>query len=182
MADFFESKWRGSNPKSQVIYRDLANSHIPHIQEKTISGFYTPEEYMSTEVREATALSDELIQELEQVDEILISSPMYNLNIPSSLKAYIDQVVRVNRTFKVDHNGYHGLLSGLKAHVLTVKGGSIKGTPLEKYDFQEPYLQAILGLMGIELESLFSLEGTSHEEHIEDNVKAVKMKISNRFN
>lgn len=161
LADYFEKRWLNVNSHGIVIRRDLLKKQIPHIRNETIEGFYTPAAFMTPEIKEATALSDELIAELKSVDEVLINSPLYNLNIPSNLKAYLDQVVRIGFTFNINENGYYGLLENKIAHLITVKGGMYKGTPMEQYDFQESYLQTILGHMGIKKQNIFSLEGTT---------------------
>jgi len=182
LANYFEKNWRESNPKGQVIYRDLAKQQLPHIQNKTIEGFYTPKEYQNSETIKATALSDELITELKSADEILISSPLYNLNIPSNLKAYIDQVVRIGHTFNINEKGYYGLLKNKMAYIITVKGGTYKGTPMEQFDFQEPYLKAILGHIGICVSKVFSMEGTSDVNLLSKNKESVCKLIDHLFN
>lgn len=65
---------------------------------------------------------------------------MYNYSVPANFKAYIDQIVRVRRTIVVGAEGYEGLLKDKKAVVITTRGGSYAGGPL---DFQEPYLRAV---------------------------------------
>lgn len=182
LADYFEATWKRSHPNGNVIYRDLARQLVPHIPNSTIEGFYTPEEHVSTETIKSTALSDELISELKSTDEVLISSPLYNLNIPSSLKAYIDHVTRIGHTFNINEKGYYGLLNNKKAYIVTVKGGSYKGTVMEQFDFQEPYLYAILGHMGIEVEKLFSLEGTGDKNLLFENRKEIHKTIDTMFN
>lgn len=169
LADFFEEKWVTENPDGVVAYRDLAKQQIPHIQNNTIEGFYTPKNNFTPEVKQATALSDELITELKSADEILVSTPLYNLNIPSNLKAYLDQVVRIGHTFNINERGYYGLLENKIAYIITAKGGSYKNTFMEQYDFQEPYLKAILGHMGIKTQNIFSLEGTSDKNALNEN-------------
>jgi len=181
LADYFEKKWMAANSDGIVIRRDLAKQQLPHIQNNTIEGFYTPVEHMTPESKKATALSDELITELKSANEILINSPLYNLNTPSNLKAYLDQVVRIGHTFNINENGYYGLLENKMAYLITVKGGAYKGTPMEKYDFQKPYLQAILGHMGIKTQGLFSLEGTSDSKIVEQNKHVVKNSIDQSF-
>lgn len=181
LADYFEKKWITANPDGNVIYRDLGKQQLPHIQNSTIEGFYTPSEYMSPDLLKATALSDDLIAELKSANEILISSPLYNLNIPSNLKAYLDQVVRVGHTFSIDETGFTGLLKNKKAYLITVKGGVYKGTAMEQYDFQEPYLNTILGHMGIKVDKLFSLEGTSDNTKLEQNKLVLQTRIDHSF-
>ncbi len=181
LADYVEKRWKEENPEGKVIFRDLVESQLPHIHNSTIVGFYTPMENWSEEAAEATALSDVLISELKNADALLISSPLYNLNIPSNLKAYFDQVVRIGHTFGIDENGYFGLLENKTAYVAIVKGGVYKDTVMEQYDFQEPYLKAILGHMGIRQTHLFSLEGTTDTDILEQNKKQVYELIDKSF-
>ncbi len=181
LADYFEKNWKIIYPEGIVIYRDLAKQQLPHIQNNTIEGFYTPSEQMSPQNKKATALSDELISELKSADEILISSPLYNLNVPSNLKAYLDQVVRIGHTFNINENGYYGLLENKTTYLITVKGGVYKGTQMERYDFQEPYLKAILAHMGITTQKLFSLEGTTDSELLEQNKNILQNSIESSF-
>ncbi len=83
-------------------------------------------------------------------DRFIFGVPMYNLNIPSTFKAYIDQIVRAGRTFAVGPNGYEGLVKDKKALFITSSGGSfITGSPFASYNFQEPYLRAIFGFIGV---------------------------------
>nr|WP_299074318.1 NAD(P)H-dependent oxidoreductase [uncultured Allomuricauda sp.] len=177
LANYFEEKWKQKHPDGVVICRDLMKSDLPHLQNSTIQGFYTPTESFSEETKRATILSDELIMELMQANELLISYPMYNFNIPSNLKAYIDQIVRINYTFGINDSGYYGLLKGKKAFVISAKGGVYKDTHLEKYDFLEQYLEVLLGHIGIEIGSQFSLEGTSDNIVLEKNIKNMNEQI-----
>lgn len=181
LADYFEEIWKKNASGGKVIYRDLVKHQIPHIHSRTIEGFYTPKENMNAELLRATALSDELIAEIKSADELLISSPLYNLTIPSSLEAYFGQVMRIGHTFNNGENGSYGLLQGIKAFIITAKGGIMKGTAMEQYDFQEPYLKAILNYMGIKVEALFSLEGTEHESVASENTQQVQQSILEYF-
>jgi FMN-dependent NADH-azoreductase len=75
---------------------------------------------------------------------------MYNFAIPSVLKAWIDQIVRIGKTITYGPNGPQGLLGEKKVFVITARGGAYeKGTPSEKFDFQEPYLRHIFGFIGL---------------------------------
>jgi len=60
-------------------------------------------------------LSEELIEQLKWVDEILMASPIYNFGVPARLKAWIDQVCRAGITFKYTENGPLGLLDVKKS-------------------------------------------------------------------
>jgi FMN-dependent NADH-azoreductase len=95
-------------------------------------------------------LSDALIEELEAAEVIVIAVPMYNFSIPSTLKAWFDHITRAGRTFRYTANGPEGLLKDKKVFVVTARGGVYSGdSPVKSYDFQEPYLRAILGFNGL---------------------------------
>jgi FMN-dependent NADH-azoreductase len=147
----FITSWKDTHPGDTVTYRDLGHHPVPHVDELWIAAAFTPPDKHTPELAEAIALSDSLIDEFLTADRYVFGIPMYNLNIPSTFKAYIDQIVRVGRTFAVDENGYKGLVdSSKKVLIITSRGGAFPpGTPFAAYDYQEPYLRAILGFMGL---------------------------------
>lgn len=76
---------------------------------------------------------------------------MYNWSVPSTFKAYIDQIMRFGRTFTKNSDGnFEGLAKGKRMVVITSRGSSLRpGTPLAAYDFQEPFLRTAFGFAGI---------------------------------
>ncbi|PYE49382.1 FMN-dependent NADH-azoreductase [Deinococcus yavapaiensis] len=151
VAQTFETQWRGAHPDGRVINRDLALQQIPHLTAETIQGFFTPPAFVTDDLKRATTVSDVLLAELHAADTVLISTPMYNFCIPSSLKAWIDQVVRVHHTFEVDADGsFRGLVKGKKIVVVTASGSAYADMPLASLDFLHTYLRAVLGFIGFE--------------------------------
>jgi FMN-dependent NADH-azoreductase len=147
----FITSWKDTHPGDIVTYRDLGHNPVPHVDESWIAAAFTPLEARTPQLNQVIQLSDSLIDEFLAADRYVFGVPMYNLNIPSTLKAYIDQIVRVGRTFIIDQNGYKGLVdSTKKVLIITSRGGAFSpGTPFAAYDFQEPYLRAILGFIGL---------------------------------
>ncbi len=146
----FITAWKTAYPEDTLTYRDLGHNPVPHVDEPWIAAAYSPPEARTPELNEAIKLSDELVDEFLAADRYVFGVPMYNFSVPSTFKAYIDQIVRVNRTFAVNEQGYQGLVQGRKMLVITASGGSYRqGTPTAGYDFQEPFLRAIFGLVGI---------------------------------
>jgi FMN-dependent NADH-azoreductase len=147
----FITSWKDTHAGDTVTYRDLGHNPVPHVNEAWIAAAFTPPDTHTPELSEAIKLSDSLIDEFIAADRYVIGVPMYNFNIPSTFKAYIDQIVRVGRTFTIDENGYKGLVdSSKKLLIITARGGSFPpGTPFAAYDYQEPYLRAIFGFLGI---------------------------------
>jgi FMN-dependent NADH-azoreductase len=115
--------------------------------------------------RSYLSTSDELIEELQAADTIVIGAPMYNFSIPSSLKAWIDQIVRLGKTVGYGPNGRQGLLARKKVVVITSRGAAYeKGTALGAFDFQEPYLLHILAFIGLTDVTFIHAENQAREE------------------
>ncbi|MET4719272.1 FMN-dependent NADH-azoreductase [Bradyrhizobium japonicum] len=107
------------------------------------------------------ARSDELIQELEHSDYVVIGTPMHNFTIPSALKAWVDHIVRVRRTFNATKEGYKGLLRNRPIYVAVSSGGRYSGGLARQPDFLTPYMRTVLGVIGFTDVTFFSAEGSS---------------------
>ena len=146
----FVTTWKAAHPDSTVIYRDLSANPPAAVDANWVGGVYSPVEAHTPEQKAALAPSNELIAELEQADEYVIGVAMHNFSIPSTLKLWIDQIARANRTFSYGPNGPEGLLKGKKATILIASGGVYDlGTPMASYNFVEPYLRTVLGFLGV---------------------------------
>ncbi|WP_222597172.1 FMN-dependent NADH-azoreductase [Chitinophaga pinensis] len=149
MTNVFVETWQTKYPDDNIIYRDVAQEPIPHVTEKWIAGAFTPAAARTAENIEALKISDQLIAELKEANIIVLGSPMYNWSVPSALKAYIDQVLRVNETVLVSKdnpkNPYTGLLKEKKVYLLMVRGnnGYGFGEYYEHMDFQSNYLRTV---------------------------------------
>ena len=140
LADQFVAAWHSRHPHAQVLLRDLARAPLPHLDAQRVTAFFTQPETRTPEQRAFVAESDALIDEIEQAEIIVIGLPMYNFGIPSTLKAYFDQIARAGVTFRYTENGPQGLLTGKKAYVFATRGGLYAGTPL---DSQTSYVQEL---------------------------------------
>ncbi|MGJ5631378.1 FMN-dependent NADH-azoreductase [Nostoc sp. CALU 1950] len=146
----FVSAWKAKHPEDAIVYRDLGHYPVPHVDEAWIAAAFSPPETHTPELTEAIRISDELVDEFLAADRYVFGVPMYNFNIPSTFKAYIDQIVRINRTVALEAQGFRGLVEGKKAVIITARGGDFSPTsPAAAYDFQEPYLRTIFGFIGI---------------------------------
>ncbi len=146
LGDELVEAWVSARPETQVTARDFGREPLPHLSEDEINAFFTPAEARTPEQQELVRTSDELVAELKATDVLVLSVPMYNFGIPSTLKAYFDRVARAGITFKYTAEGPVGLLTGKKAYVVAARGGLYAGTPK---DFQTAYLREFLGFIGI---------------------------------
>jgi len=166
----FVTSWKTAHPDDTLTYRDLGHNPVPHVDEAWIAGVFTPPQARTPELNEAIKISDELVDEFLAADRYVFGVPMYNFNIPSTLKAYIDQIVRVGLTFAVNEQGaFQGLVTGKKMLIVTARGGSFtQGSPAAPYDFQEPYLRTLFGFLGITDVSFIHLENLSGGDDVRE--------------
>jgi FMN-dependent NADH-azoreductase len=146
LADQFVAGWRRQNPAATTIVRDLAREPVPHLTAERFQAFITPAAERSAEQRAVAAYSDALIDELRRAEVIVLGVPMYNFDVPSTLKAWFDHIARAGVTFKYTEKGPLGLLDGKKVYVFTARGGYYAGTAA---DTQSAYLRNFLRLLGI---------------------------------
>jgi FMN-dependent NADH-azoreductase len=147
LAGVFIDAWRSANPGGEVVVRDLAKTPPPFVDLHWIGGAFGGPDQQTPETLAALAASDELIAELRSVDEIVLGTPLFNFSIPATLKAYIDQIIRVGVTVSPDNVG---LVTGKKATIILASGGDYSpGSPTEPYNLASGYLRQVFGFIGI---------------------------------
>lgn len=144
------------NPGSEVTSIDLAEQALPHLDGEEFKSWTTPPEQRDAKQAELAARSDRLIEQLLAHDTLVLAVPMYNLGIPSTLKAWIDRVTRAGKTFSYTANGPVGLVKNMQAYLVFARGGVYRNTP---QDTQTGYLKSVLGLMGIGVAETIYAEG-----------------------
>lgn len=137
-------------PTSKLIYRDVVEEPIAHLTGAIAAGFRPigPTTFDAATVREH-ARSASLVDEFVASDVVVIGAPMYNFSVSSQLKAWIDRIVQPGRTFKYAPEGPVGLAGPKAVIVVSTRGGSYLSGPMSGLDFQEAYIKAAFGFMGI---------------------------------
>jgi FMN-dependent NADH-azoreductase len=153
-------KIQAKYPGSSVKENNLVTTQFPHLEEAHLTSFFTPAESRTPENLEAVKHSDEALQDIYDADTIVIGAPMYNFNIHSALKAWIDHIVRAGVTFKYDENGPQGLIKGKKVYVAISSGGVYTEGPMKAIDYIEPYLTTMLNFIGMSDITFVRIEGT----------------------
>ena len=143
------AKLLAANPGGTVKTVDLVKQHWPHLEEAHLASFFTPADQHTDDNREAIRHSEEAIGDIRDADIIVIGAPMYNFSIHSTLKAWIDHIVRGGVTFSYSEKGPEGLIKGKKVYVAVSTGGIYSDGPMKQADFIEPYLKFILGFIGL---------------------------------
>ncbi|EXB06177.1 TPA: NAD(P)H-dependent oxidoreductase [Acinetobacter baumannii] len=131
--------------QDDITIRNLAEMNLPVLDLEIFQALRGAEN-VNQDIQRIVALSDELIAELKNADLLIIGAPMYNLNVPTQLKNWFDLVARARQTFRYTETYPQGLVEGVKAVVVSSRGGIHVGQETEAVT---PYLKAVLGLMGI---------------------------------
>ena len=152
----FIKQWQAAHPSDEITLRDLASQPVPHLDADLLGGWMKPVEQRNAREQASLQRSNELTDELLAADVLVLAAPMYNFAIPSTLKAWLDHVLRAGVTFKYTATGPQGLLTGKRAYVLTARGGIYAGSST---DHQEPYLRQVMGFIGIHDVEFIHAEG-----------------------
>jgi FMN-dependent NADH-azoreductase len=143
------------HPEASIIVRDLASDPPPHpdaeLYEAILTGAASDDPRFD--------LSEALIAELEAAYCVVIGTPMNNFTVPSTLKAWIDHIVRIRRSFRSSAQGKIGLLRDRPVIVVAAHGGYCDDAPTGQPDFLTPYLHAIFATIGIREVHFLRLEG-----------------------
>jgi FMN-dependent NADH-azoreductase len=101
LTEEFAKTWIKSHPNGSVVSRDLTTTDIPVIDGGWVAAAYTPEDARTAEQKETLRVSDMLIADLQKANEYVVGVPMHNFSIPSTLKLWIDQVMRGGQNVRV---------------------------------------------------------------------------------
>ncbi|MCF7702415.1 FMN-dependent NADH-azoreductase [Loktanella sp. M215] len=144
----FLADWRATYPAGEVVDRDLMETGLQFVTAPWLAAYFTPPDAHTPEMKAALGLSDTLTAEVIAADHIVISTPVYNYNVPAVLKAWVDHIVRKGMTLGFDGKG---LLTGKKATILIASGGVYtEGSPIQNRDIAPQYLRLVLGVIGID--------------------------------
>lgn len=161
---FFIENWQKNHPGDLFTHREVGLNTIPPINENWIASAFIRPADRTEQNQKGVELSNELVRELKKNDIYVIGTPMYNWSIPSGLKTYIDQIMRINETWKFrsgePDGDYVGLLKNKKIFILSSRGdtGYGENEKNESMNFQTTYLKFVFGIMGVQDTTIISLD------------------------
>ncbi|KAB7769784.1 FMN-dependent NADH-azoreductase [Xanthomonas maliensis] len=156
------ARLRTAHPAASVTYRDLVADPINHLTGAIAAGFRpTGVDHFDAATLREHAVSQTLLDEFLAHDVLVIGVPMYNFSLPSQLKAWLDRLAQVGRTFKYTETGPVGLVGGKQILLASGRGGFYAEGPLTGMDFQERYLLAFFRFLGITEVQVVRAEGAS---------------------
>ncbi|MBZ9630453.1 NAD(P)H-dependent oxidoreductase [Salegentibacter sp. LM13S] len=164
LTQLFVENWKNKNPIDSFTFREIGLVQIPSIDENWIASAFIKPQDRTQENQSGVSYSNLLVKELKEHNIYVIGTPMYNWSIPSNLKSYIDQIMRINETWKFrsgEPDGvYVGLLKNKKLFILSSRGdtGYGENQKNEHMNFQTTYLKFVFEIMGIEDITVISLD------------------------
>ncbi|MGA9639689.1 FMN-dependent NADH-azoreductase [Flavobacterium sp.] len=177
LTKLFTENWKKKNPKDIFSFREVGLKEIPAINEKWIGSAFIDPKKRTKENQSGVEFSDLLVNEFKEHNIYVIGTPMYNWSIPSGLKSYIDQLMRINETWKFrsgkPDGDYVGLLNNKKMFILSSRGDTSYGEneKNEHMNFQTTYLKFVFGIMGIKDVTIISLDNEEFGGEIFENSK-----------
>ena len=164
LARTFREHWTAIEPAAEFIDRDVGTQPPPFVAEDWIAAAFTPVASRSAAQRDVLAASDELIDEVARADVIVIATPMYNYGMPAALKAWFDQVIRVDETFSFDlQRGdwpLEPVLSGKRLVTLASFGefGFEAGGPRAAFNHLQPHIVTCSRYLGVDEHHFIGIE------------------------
>ncbi|WP_371767617.1 FMN-dependent NADH-azoreductase [Massilia sp.] len=147
-------------PNASVSRRDLTCVPMPHVASDYATALSSPAT-LAAPPNGSLEFSDMLIREVEAADAIVIGTPMYNLTVPSVLKAWIDRILRAGRTFASTPAGKVGMLRDRPVFVGIASGSVFSGERANQPDFLTPYLAVVLGNIGLKTVQFIPVQATA---------------------
>jgi FMN-dependent NADH-azoreductase len=170
------ARHRAVHPDIRVTYRDLAADPALHLTGAHMAarmGATSDDESFNADLRKGNAFIDELIA----ADVLVIGAPMYNLSIPTPLKAWIDRIAVAGKTFQYTANGAEGLLKNKKGYIASARGGVYSaGSPAAALEHQESYLIGLLAFLGVTNVEVVRAEGIAFGPEAKDAAVARALK------
>jgi FMN-dependent NADH-azoreductase len=165
VAKAFLDSYRKSRPEDHIEVLDLYKAEIPQFTAPQAKAKYAVSagQAPKSDAEAAWIPVIQTIDHFKSFDKYVLSSPMWNFNIPYRLKQYIDVIVQPSLTVSYSpEKGYTGLVSGKPLMLILSRGGLYQpgNNPNETYDFQESYLRCIFGFIGFTDIRTICIQGT----------------------
>ncbi|MDR7238865.1 FMN-dependent NADH-azoreductase [Neobacillus drentensis] len=165
IGEAFLESFQQERPDVVIKKMDLFSLEFPQMDADLVSargklaGYGYTLDQLSEIEREKILKMHALANEFISYDYFVFVSPMWNLNSPAILKAFIDNLFIAGKTFAHTVNGPKGLLTNKKAIHLQTRGGQYTGTPMEALESGDRYLKIALRFLGIEVLDSVITEG-----------------------
>lgn len=168
IGEVFLEEFKKNQPDVEIEKMHLYEMNIPEIdmdllyaRAKLSFMGYTFEQLSEAEQKKITEMH-QLADRFIDADYYVFVTPLWNLGSPAILKAFLDNLFIVNKTFINTDNGPEGLLTGRKAIHIQTRGGIYSTGPMVDFEFGDRFLRKALGFLGLDLMDTVFAEGMDH--------------------
>lgn len=166
--EYFLEQFKSSN--TDVVIDEIDVSAYKHLCSESLRDYRNPDGNIA-----------KIAKEFASYDRYIFASPMWNLSIPSGLKAYIDHLVIPGVTFKQERGNPKpvGLLEGKKVVFITSSGGDFASFPMDEWEHNVNYMKHIMEHIGItdfnyHYIPMAHRRGMSPKERLEEELDGLK--------
>ena len=145
LAHEFIEEFKASHPGVDVVERDLDKNPVSHLDGETLMAGYLAEDARSDAQNKKHNFRHELVNEIVGAQAIVVSTPMWNWNVPSVLKAYIDQIILIGA---LDPYSNKKLADKAVTILIASGGGYSEGSWHPEWDHETPYLKQVFTILG----------------------------------
>ena len=158
----FKAAYQAANPNDTITVLDVFADNVPEIDADIASAFNTLAaggEFgaLSPEQQAKVGRFGELTDQFLAADKVVIANPLWNLQIPTRLKAWVDTINVAGKTFKYTAEGPVGLATGKKVLHIQANDGVYGGN-----DFASVYINGVLNFIGIDDVTSVYIEGQAY--------------------
>ncbi|EOL42489.1 FMN-dependent NADH-azoreductase [Enterococcus phoeniculicola] len=160
--DTFLTSYKETNPSDEVVVLDLYNEFIPEIDKDILTGWTALRsgaafDTLTADQQKKIARFNELTEQFLATDKVVVANAMWNLNVPTRLKAWFDTINVAGKTFRYTEEGPKPLVEGKKALHIQSNGGFY-----EAQDASSQYVKGILNFIGVDQVDQLFIEGIDH--------------------
>ncbi|MDT8902937.1 FMN-dependent NADH-azoreductase [Anaeroselena agilis] len=145
----FLTAYRKRNPADTIVELDLYKTEIPVIDAAVLEAWDKPAEQQTAAEKRLLAKVDRFTGQFIAADKVIIAAPMWNLQFPPMLPAYIATIAVAGKTFSYGDAGWKGLVPDKPVLLIHVRGGCFSSGPAQAFDHAVPYLKSLLAMLGI---------------------------------
>jgi FMN-dependent NADH-azoreductase len=149
IVDAFLGEYQRLNPADAVTELDLYQTDIPVVDDAVLQAWNKPRRECSAAERQLLERIDAFTDPFIAADKIMFAAPMWNLQFPPALTAYLAMIMVAGKTFEYTQTGCRGLVPNKPVALLHVRGGVYSSGPLQTLDFAAPYLQSVCAMIGL---------------------------------
>lgn len=162
--------WQQRRPGASVREIDLTMNPPPVVNPSWIAAAFAQETERTPEMGRALAVSEGYIEAISGAAGVVIATPMYNFGVPAQLKGFLDQIVRVGRTFEftgTQESPYRGLLRAVPTLIIVSAGEAelLPGGQLQSMDCLTPQIVHVLEFVGLSDRTFAYIGNEQHKDH-----------------